>query len=135
MSLRHVVSAKLATSSIRVNTFKSVIYNRCFVSHVYKKAMPLSRLRIYWVHHKNILHILRKGRYQQITTRISHWQQSIMPQPHDSNPGSGERQLAVSGNALDHSAIRAGPVFQALYDHTHIHAQTYIHTHTHPILF
>ena len=27
----------------------------------------------------------------------------------DSNPDSGERQLAVSGNALDHTAIRAGP--------------------------
>ena len=26
-----------------------------------------------------------------------------------SNPGSGERQLAVSDKALDHSAIRAGP--------------------------
>ena len=27
----------------------------------------------------------------------------------DSNPCSGERQLAVCGNALDHTAIRAGP--------------------------
>ena len=26
------------------------------------------------------------------------------------NPGSGERQLAVSGNALDHTAIRVGHV-------------------------
>ena len=26
----------------------------------------------------------------------------------DWNPGSGDRQLAVSGNALDHTAIRAG---------------------------
>ena len=28
----------------------------------------------------------------------------------DSNPGSGERQLAVSGNALDHAAIREGHI-------------------------
>ena len=28
----------------------------------------------------------------------------------DSNLGCGERQLAVSGNALDHTAIRAGPL-------------------------
>ena len=27
----------------------------------------------------------------------------------DANPGSGERQLAASGNALDHTADRAGP--------------------------
>ena len=26
----------------------------------------------------------------------------------DSNPGSGERQLTISGNALDYSAIRTG---------------------------
>ena len=28
----------------------------------------------------------------------------------DSNPDSGDRQLAVSGNALDHTAIKAGPL-------------------------
>ena len=27
----------------------------------------------------------------------------------DSNPGSGERQLAVSGGSLDHTVVRAGP--------------------------
>ena len=28
----------------------------------------------------------------------------------DSNPGSGERQLTAFANALDHNAIRAGPL-------------------------
>ena len=33
----------------------------------------------------------------------------------DSNPGStGERQLAVSGNALDRKGIRAGPTFSSM---------------------
>ena len=35
----------------------------------------------------------------------SHWQLSHW----DLNSGTGERQLVVSGNALDHTAIRAGP--------------------------
>ena len=38
----------------------------------------------------------------------SHWQLSYMP-GRDSTSGSGERQLAVSGNAFNHTAIRAGP--------------------------
>ena len=28
----------------------------------------------------------------------------------DSNPGRGERQRAVSGGALDHTTVRAGPL-------------------------
>ena len=32
----------------------------------------------------------------------------------DSNPGSGERQLEVIGNALDHTAIRAGQTLLGL---------------------
>ena len=39
---------------------------------------------------------------------LSHWQLSHIP-GQDSNLGSSERQLAVSGNTLDHSAIRSGP--------------------------
>ena len=38
-----------------------------------------------------------------------HWHHFLMPS-HDSNPGSGERQLADSGNAVDHTTIRAGHV-------------------------
>ena len=38
----------------------------------------------------------------------SHWHCTHLPCK-DSNPGSGKRQLAVSGNALDHTAIGAGP--------------------------
>ena len=33
----------------------------------------------------------------------------------DSNPESGERQLAVSGNALDHSANRVGSTIEIGY--------------------
>ena len=40
----------------------------------------------------------------------SHWQFSHMPW-WNLNPDSGERQLAVSGNALDHTAIWAGLVY------------------------
>ena len=38
---------------------------------------------------------------------LSHYQLSHMPQQ-DLNPGSTERQRAVSGNALDLSAMTAG---------------------------
>ena len=40
---------------------------------------------------------------------ISHWQLSHM-HGWDMNPDSGERHVAVRGNALDHTAIRAGPM-------------------------
>ena len=33
------------------------------------------------------------------------------------NPGSGEKQLAVSGNALDHTDIRAGPTLSTGHHH------------------
>ena len=39
----------------------------------------------------------------------SHWQLSRMP-GWNSKPGSDESQLAVSGNALDRTAIRASPL-------------------------
>ena len=57
----------------------------------------------------------------------SHWHCTHLPCK-DSNPGSGKRQLAVSGNALDHTAIGAGPKWwetassqwQCLKDHSAI---------------
>ena len=38
----------------------------------------------------------------------SHWQPFYTP-GRDSNRDSGERRVAVSGNAIDHKDIRAGP--------------------------
>ena len=38
----------------------------------------------------------------------SYWQLSHMLRPRF-EPGSGKRQHAVSGSALDHTAVRAGP--------------------------
>ena len=43
----------------------------------------------------------------------SHWQLSHIP-GRDSNPGSGEEQLALSGGALDQTAIRAGPTLELM---------------------
>ena len=41
----------------------------------------------------------------------SHWLLSHMP-GRNSDPGGGERQLAVSSNALDRTTIRAGPIWR-----------------------
>ena len=38
----------------------------------------------------------------------SHWQLSHTCPGWNLNPGSGERQLTVTGNSLDHTTIRAG---------------------------
>ena len=50
----------------------------------------------------------------QKTTTLPQVTSNILTCPdQDSNPGSGARQLAVSGNALDNTAIREGMLTRA----------------------
>ena len=58
---------------------------------------------------------------------LGHWQLSHMTR-WDSNLDSGERQLSVSGNTLDHTATRTGPYNDGVHIFKEICIELYILT-------